>query len=637
MLQDIALALQPYAATLSHELRTPLHGIVAMLDVMHTNIQDTLDSQSSSAGHDPPLEPDSPALLTLLRELRANVEVMQESSRRAVDAADNVVHAYEMGMRLPERPVQLAGEEEVEEEVVTADGGDMRDPNEPRKRKHFDDGHPPPTTEKKKRKSQSAPDRLSLCVPPPPSQEVEVGLREAEHIQSHAQTGATWTDAPTREDSELAKAGSYPWDRCIVPGLRDTDLRELLQFVINEGLKHGRPLSTVARATDDGQMIEQQCERYHDDGGGGGGAVRTRVIEWAVDAGVPATVCVHAKDLSKLVSCVFLNAVKFTQQDGGRVRIAARVHASGRLVSIVVADNGPGMPAAFLPKLFTPFSREDASTTRYTEGLGLGLLVAKGIARKMGGDLTCNFAETQGPRRGSEFEIRVPVAARSSPSPSSSSLSSPRPATPLPLSPTSLPTTTTPASLATQPPHLTPTRRRLHDSLSPTTAASASAPPRTVLVADDNPINRALLRSMLRRLGPTHVLEARDGVEAVRLARAHGPARIHLVLMDLWMPRLDGYDAAARIRALPEASASPPSLSSSSSTEPTPSRPPHDPLPIVAVTADVTAAAREKALIAGMCAVLTKPYTLVELRRVVETVCAAAPAPAAPEERGRGW
>ena len=125
------------------------------------------------------------------------------------------------------------------------------------------------------------------------------------------------------------------------------------------------------------------------------------------------------------MSCVFLNAVKFTER--GKISVIATLSPKSRSIVINVTDTGPGIPLDFLPYLFKPFSREDDSLTRQKEGLGLGLLVAKGLARKIGGDLVCVRSDTNGPKRGSEFELRVPISTGESASRASTPL---RPSTP---------------------------------------------------------------------------------------------------------------------------------------------------------------------------------------------------------------
>ncbi|KAG9716582.1 hypothetical protein KCU75_g23413, partial [Aureobasidium melanogenum] len=176
-----------------------------------------------------------------------------------------------------------------------------------------------------------------------------------------------------------------------------------LQYVVNEGLKvGGRPESAIAQETYLGEIIEV-CTRSAK------GEPRTKLIEWSVDTAVPETILADEKDLAKLISCVFLNATKFTEQ--GNITLSAKLSPKARYIVIKCTDTGPGIPAAFLPRLFQPFSQEDPSLTRQSEGLGLGLLVAKGLARKLGGDLFCIRADTTGPKRGSEFEMRIPLRA----------------------------------------------------------------------------------------------------------------------------------------------------------------------------------------------------------------------------------
>ena len=293
------------------------------------------------------------------------------------------------------------------------------------------------------------------------------------------------------------------------------------------------------------------------------------------------------RDLAKLVSCVFLNAVKFTEE--GTIIVRATLSSRARFVVINVTDTGSGIPEAFQPYLFQPFAREDDSLTRQKEGLGLGLLVAKGLARKIGGEVACVRSSIDGPSRGSEFELRVPLHASETPSrpctpsrtPSPTrrtnhGLQSPRPTrrdssfdghSPRSIPAEFAPKSPRPLAKAVSPPHI--------DSLS--TSQIQPAPPPTVrrpstkqppsydsqlgkkhplsfLVVEDNSINRRLLVNMLGKLGYTTIHEAHDGVEAVhqmridRLSRGERP--IDVILMDLWMPNMDGYEATEKILRL---------------------------------------------------------------------------------------
>ena len=347
--------------------------------------------------------------------------------------------------------------------------------------------------------------------------------------------------------------------------------------------------------------------------------------------------------------------------------------SQSRLIVIKVSDSGPGIPAAFLPKLFKPFSREDVSLTRQSEGLGLGLLVAKGLARKLGGDLLCTRAETTGPDHGSDFEMRFPCTPSDQPSRPSSPFNSPavrnrqtkntvddsksRHLTPIPqsldLSHTALsdanggessserPSTATsmgpPSGLATprqengQPtfPVLPVTPRSPNPAVREPTKRPGMVPrkssasivdidrdlalkyPLNFLVAEDNKINRRLLVNMLKKFGFKTIHEAYDGAEAVRQVEAHRD--IDVVLMDLWMPFMDGYEATQRILAFD-------CWAKEGLKRPT----------VLAVTADVTEGALERAHLSGCTGFLSKPYKLLDLQRLILEYCAL---PAEEEEQ----
>lgn len=380
--------------------------------------------------------------------------------------------------------------------------------------------------------------------------------------------------------------------------------------------------------------------------------------------------------MGKLISCVFLNAVKFTDQ--GNINVAARMSSHSRHIVIKISDTGPGIPAAFLPKLFKPFSQEDASLTRQSEGLGLGLLVAKGIARKLGGDIMCTRAQT-GEHHGSEFEMRIPVTPGERVSRPASPFNSPAPRrSQLPpfaeaehqrlMTPTQLQKCDSPpvrpsdnASISEaetsrahsavapgiNPPSLTApvTDRTFRSPIPPIPSPSSNSMalppvvrrqvgrkasanmldidrdlagkyPLTFLVAEDNKINRKLLVSMLNKFGYKTVHEAYDGADAVRQMEKH--KSVDVILMDLWMPYMDGYEATERILAMSAESRSSSETSSgidgadgTSKLGPT----------VLAVTADVTDGALERAAKVGMKGFMTKPFKLLDLQRLIMEYC----------------
>jgi len=626
-----AQSLKPYARSLSHELRTPMQGVVGMLDVMYATVQEAAEGQSDLR------------MRRVFETLKENIEVVQDSSRRAVEAADNVVHAYDMNMGLPVLS-RSAGDDDLLSEspkekekrpeiLVTGNNLLFNGRGQKRRRDSIASSNPSASKLAATEANVSKRRRNSLA------DVVEVDFA---HVQASGHD--LEITARARLDPEAtAEYSRFSHEHVVCPGLRHTNLRDVLQYVVNDSLRvGGRPDSAIAQEIDGGESIEVRMRSSS-------GEEKVKIIEWSVDPAVPETIMIDENGLAKMISCVFLNAVKFTEE--GRITVTARLGAKSRYIFIKIRDTGPGIPAAFLPNLFKPFSREDDSLTRQSEGLGLGLLVAKGLARRLGGDLLCIHAETSGPRRGTEFEMRVPVTpgdvvSRSgspfgSPSPSARSrlsadtdipplracrASSHRPSPPQhpdpvtdphigrrqpeapwtpPLRSTKL---TVPAHVRTSSPaRRNSVTRRISTKKSDFDRNLAKKHPLNFLVAEDNKINRKLLVNMLHKLGYTSVYEAYDGAEAVRQMQVPRGAgqEIDVVLMDLWMPFMDGYEATERILAMDTARGS-------NGRKPT----------ILAVTADVTDGALERAAKVGMKGFMTKPYKLMDLERLIVEYCA---------------
>ena len=651
-----AQSLRPYAGSLSHELRTPMQGVVGMLDVMYATVQEAVESL------------DDPKLRGVFASLKDSIEVVQDSSRRAVEAADNVVHAYDMNMSIPERPAALQRLDS-NESVPTLSAPSALKSSDGMPEILVSGSHLPLSgTNKRRRDEDFSP------------QDNSAGVAKIQKLEDVTSVWSRTTELPTNgevtpepeSDTQIsAKAGDelgeFPqstttatsWSshtsRAIAPGLRHTSMRETLKHVIDEGLKlGGRPDTILALENAYGECIEVRSR-------GSDGTVSSKTIDWSVDPSVPETMYVDEKDLSKLVSCIFLNALKFADQQDGRIDIKAQLSSRNRYIVITIKDNGPGIPSAFLPQLFKPFSQENRSITRQSDGLGLGLLVAKGIARKLGGDVSILKAETEGAGHGSEFEIKLPLVDGEAVTRPSSPFSSPRPRAST-LSALEIPqlplVTATPSELASpirlntdlhdvplycadvvNSPSTSPTynsRKKLgipsavaHVTSYPTSPPLSAADgtpkqprvrnsvaslkldrelskkyPLTFLVAEDNKINRRLLVNMLSKLGYKSVSEAHDGAEAVRqmsLARRKGH-RIDVILMDLWMPLMDGYEATEQIlHGLDVQYDKPPT--------------------VLAVTADVTDGALERAAQVGMTGFMTKPYKMLDLQRLITESC----------------
>lgn len=665
-------SLKPYAKSLSHELRTPMHGVVGMLDVMHATVQEQVEGQSSTL------------LRNVFKTLRENIEVVQDSAKRAVEAADNVVHAYDMNMQIPDTPLQ-----------------DTESPAVTQQNTYFDYKPPrviqgsdiPFTSHKRRRSTETAwqfgpPNKVRHVEAPRRAvspRSISPGLDSPSQIRRVSSPSLRTPDSMPMPQSEppmitpTSEVEALP-----TPGLRQTSIRQLLPLVINDALRvGGRPDSAISEPIDLGERIEVRSRSSN-------GHVSQKFIEWTVDANVPELFLVDERDLSKLIYEVFLNAFKFTTE--GQVTLNVRLSGSQKYLTINVRDQGDGIPPDFRPKLFKPFSREDDSTTRSREGLGLGLMVARGLARRLGGDVTLLRSDLDGPNQGSDFEIRVPLEH---------GVVNSRSGTPLAYTPEAqrqsvrMSTSATPKS-TTSILTLGALNRKTHAPSSPLrprksgkeevtvdTRPAITAPPKrpspavlkdsydrtlaskhplTFLVAEDNKINRKLLVNMLSKLGYKDVYEAFDGREAVRVmheirqARQAGDKKrstlrtekppavtattatkkpVDVVLMDLWMPEMDGYQATEEILRM-YGPASPTGNTDENGVARRGSIPDvalngdmdHDegvadltPPTILAVSADVTEQAIERATRTGMEGFMTKPYRIRDLEKMILEFC----------------
>jgi CheY-like chemotaxis protein len=273
---------------------------------------------------------------------------------------------------------------------------------------------------------------------------------------------------------------------------------------------------------------------------------RSLVLSMRVDVAVPRRVRGDPVRLRQVLSNYLSNALKFTEHGGVRIEVrpvdAARLHFE-------VQDSGPGIDPAVQARLFTPFTQADESTTRRFGGTGLGLSICRELARLMGGEV----GVASEPGRGSRFwaDLPLPPSAESGPA----------------------------SAFGATPPD----------------RPSALAGLR-VLMVEDNPVNMLIAVALLEQWGVV-VAQASNGAQAVAAvdAQADAGTPYDLVLMDVQMPVLGGYDATRTLRRRHAAEA----------------------LPVVALTAAALTSEREEALASGMNDFLTKP---IDAQRLYDTL-----------------
>jgi signal transduction histidine kinase/DNA-binding response OmpR family regulator len=208
----------------------------------------------------------------------------------------------------------------------------------------------------------------------------------------------------------------------------------------------------------------------------------------------PADIGSFRSDQTKVKQCLLnllSNANKFTSK--GRLTLTVAREDNSR-VCFCVSDTGVGMTEEQLGRLFEAFSQTDASTTKRFGGTGLGLAITKHFCTMLGGDVTVEST----PGAGSTFIIKLPHQG------------------------------VVPGAVE-----------------SPAPAAVTADGRTTVLVVDDDPTVRSLLAKTLEKEG-YRVISARNGVEALALAREHRPQAITL---DVLMPQMDGWRALKELKA----------------------------------------------------------------------------------------
>lgn len=257
---------------------------------------------------------------------------------------------------------------------------------------------------------------------------------------------------------------------------------------------------------------------------------------------------------SQVLSNLISNAIKFT--DSGNITVSLSRNPRSDYIDFSVTDTGIGITPEQQTKLFSAFAQADDSTTRKYGGSGLGLVICKNLVQLMGGDITLEST----PNSGSifKFNLRLPIVT---------------------ISP----------SLPQDQGNLS---KKLDAALiSSTEELKANVLNKRVLLVEDNNINQVIALKVLTEFGMQPTL-AKNGQEAVEEAKK---SVYDIILMDIQMPIMNGYEATHEIRKLPE----------------------YQSVPIIAITANAMSDDKVTSLKAGMNSHITKPINadklLVEL------------------------
>jgi PAS domain S-box-containing protein len=266
-----------------------------------------------------------------------------------------------------------------------------------------------------------------------------------------------------------------------------------------------------------------------------------------------------ANRLQQIFWNLLSNAIKFTQP-GGIIGVSTQV--AGSQLDVHVRDNGQGIDPTFLPYVFERFRQADSSTTRTHGGLGLGLSIVKQLAELHGGSVR---VESDGVGQGSRFTVTLPLIQ------------------------------TRAGDLPAQTPPETDDGSERDGALDDIDLAGT-----TMLIVDDDPDARSFVRFVLQQAG-AKVIEADNAEQA--LIRLHEGVP-DVMISDIGMPTIDGYELIRQIRALPDDA--------------------QRNVPAIALTAFTRSEDRRRALLAGYQSHLAKPIDTIDLIIEVASLCGRA-------------
>jgi PAS domain S-box-containing protein len=274
-------------------------------------------------------------------------------------------------------------------------------------------------------------------------------------------------------------------------------------------------------------------------------------LTYTIDESTPQAIIGDSTRLQQILANLLSNAVKFTDNGAISVSISSKnLDGIRHRIYFEVKDTGIGIPEDKMSRLFQPFTQVDSSTTRRYGGTGLGLAITKKLVELMGGRI---WAESQ-LGKGSTFQFKIFADAAP----------------------------------------ITPENYKKTESRQVSDKPEERNHVLRVLLAEDNIVNQMVMLKMLNKLG-YHADVAANGTEVLRSLEMQP---YDLILMDVQMPEMDGFEAARAIRKRWASGDQP---------------------KIIAITAYALKGDREKCLDAGMDDYISKPVKLEDLREILES------------------